>query len=85
MAQDSEVLARLTGRVHEAVEEIERLRIENVQLSESLKVLWAKTKDTTSGTSVVFDGDREELKVKLRSYIAVIDRHLAESGNPVDV
>ncbi|MCB0717619.1 MAG: hypothetical protein KDD65_04190 [Bacteroidetes bacterium] len=77
MAEESEVLARLAGRIQEAVEEIERLRSENEQLTESLKVLWAKTSDAAAGTSVVFDGDREELKEKLRNYIEIIDRHLA--------
>jgi len=76
MAEESEVLVRLAGRIQEAIEEIERLRSENEQLTESLKVLWAKTSDAAEGTSVVFDGDREELKDKLRYYIDIIDRHL---------
>lgn len=82
MAQDSEVLDRLTGRVHMAVEEIDRLRSENEQLSESLKVLWSKTADAPSGTSVVFDLDREELKAKLRSYLNIIDRQLSAHDRP---
>ena len=76
MLHDVDALDRLKKRVESAANEIERLRAENAQLAESLRVLWAKTSDGHAGASVVFEGDREELKQRVQSYIKAIDECL---------
>lgn len=78
MGLTSPSLARLKDRVSEAADEIVRLRTENVQLSDSLKTLWANSEDEQSGTSIRFDADRDQLRERIERYIAIIDRHLDE-------
>lgn len=76
---DSEAYDRLRERVDRAADELQRLRSENAQLAESLRVLWAKTADGPSeGAAVQLDGDREELKQKVAGFIDIIDRALGE-------
>lgn len=77
MINESEALQSLSGRVEKAASELERLHLENAQLADSLKVLWAKSSEPQSGASIVFDGDREQLREKVKTYIEVIDRHLS--------
>lgn len=73
-------LATLKENVAAAVHEITRLRAENEQLSDSLQTLWAKSEDAAGGATVSFEEDRDELRERLKRYIAIIDRHLENTS-----
>ncbi len=76
MTDFSEQFVSLKEKVEKATGELERLRQENEQLLESLKVLWERTADGQQPGLVTTDGDRDAARKKIQHFISSIDMYL---------
>jgi len=78
MAEFDDQFLSLRSKVEFATSELERLRSENEQLLDSLKVLWARTAEEQQTGKVSFDGDRNAVRKKINHFIESIDTYLEQ-------
>ncbi len=80
----SRSLERLRNRIELAVNELHRLREENLELQRQLDQFRSHNVDELDGTAIVFTESPALLKAKVTSLIATIDRHLEYQQDHAD-
>lgn len=73
-----EALAQLRKKIEAAVSEIHRLRGENDSLRDKVKALEKKAGEAEAVVSMFGDSDPEEMKGRIKGFIATIDSILGE-------
>ena len=71
-----ESLERLKERVEAAADEIVRLRGENTRMASDISQLRSAVVEAEKKPALAFEGDPEELRSKVRGFIAAIDDYL---------
>ena len=71
-------LAQLKDRVISATRELDRLRTDNERMTDAIEEVWGDRRRSDSDLAIVIESDRDELRDKIRGYIATIDRYLEE-------
>ncbi len=77
MTQYPDGLEQLRERVTTAVRVIDRLKSDYAEQSDAMNELLNKVPEH-EGPSIFFDGDRDDLRRKVKGYINTIERFLQE-------
>ncbi len=77
-------LRRLRDHVHSLVTELDRLRDENKSLVHRINELESAQHLKSSGSSVKFDENREQLLARVDTFIKTIDEYLLLEENQID-